>query len=65
MVGGGVEGGLVWQRGACVAGGTCVVGGCVVGGGGVRGRYYEIRSFGGRYAFYWNAFLFTKFLLAS
>ena len=27
--------------------------------GGVRGRYYEIRSMSGRYASYWNAFLFN------
>ena len=27
--------------------------------GGVRGRYYEIQSMSGRYAFHWNAFLFT------
>ena len=26
--------------------------------GGVHARYYEIRSMSGRYAFYWNAFLF-------
>ena len=26
--------------------------------GGMRGRYYEIRSMSGRYASYWNAFLF-------
>ena len=28
-------------------------------GGGVHGRYYEIRSMSGRYASYWNAFLFS------
>ena len=61
-----------WQgvsmAGACMAGG-CVVGGCVVGGCVVRGptwhagptgRYFEIRSMSGRYASYWNAFLFNN-----
>ena len=32
-------------------GGACMVGG-------LRGRYYEIRSMSGRYASYWNEFLF-------
>ena len=51
-----------------MAGGACVAV-CVAGGhawqGGVRGThtptlaiYHEIRSMGGRYASYWNAFLF-------
>ena len=31
-------------------------------GGGVRGRYYEMRSMSGRYAFYWNAFLLVIIL---
>ena len=41
------QGGHAWQ-GACIAGGGL----------GVRGRYYEIRSMSGRYASYWNAYLF-------
>ena len=59
-----VAGGHAWW-GVCVAGGMCDGGGmhgrgaCVVGGGGVRGRYYEIRSMSGRYAAYWNAFLYV------
>ena len=52
MVGG------VHGRGACVAGGACMAGGHAChawwGEGGVRG----IRSMSGRYASYWNAFLF-------
>ena len=55
--------GCAWQGGACMVGGACVTGGHVWQGGhawqgGVRGRYYEIRSMSGRYATYWNAFLF-------
>ena len=63
----------VSMAGACMAGGCvvggCVVGGCVVGGCVVRGpawhagptgRYYEIQSMSGRYASYWNAFLFNN-----
>ena len=42
-----------WGQGACMAGGGCVAEG------GMRGRYYEIRSMSGRYASYWNAFLFS------
>ena len=42
-----VAGGCVWLAGACV-----VVGGCI--------GYDEIRSMSGRYASYWNAFLFLK-----
>ena len=61
-VAGGVHG-----RGACVAGGMCAWQGrghawwvaCVVEGG-MCGRYYEIRSMSGRYASYWNAFLFSS-----
>ena len=71
--GGGCMVALGW--GACVVfsgGGACVVfsgGVCVVfSGGGVRGfvqwvvcvGYDEIRSMSGRYASYWNAFLFRK-----
>ena len=67
-------GGGVVAQGACVAAlgghawllqGACVVatrGACVVapGGGGVHGirRDTEIRSMSGRYASYWNAFLY-------
>ena len=65
-------GGHVWQ-GACMAGehawkgcvcgrgSMCGRGACVAGG--VLGRYYEIRSMSGRYAFYWNACLFNLWLL--
>ena len=68
--------GHVWQGGgACMAGGFvargCVVGGmhdrgCITGGQACMahmsplGRYYEIRSMSGRYASYWNAFLFNN-----
>ena len=60
--------GFIW--GACVVlfggGGTCMVlfrGVCFFWGGGVRGffsffGYNEIRSMSGRYASYWNAFLY-------
>ena len=62
--GGGVHGGgLHAWWGACMAGGMC--GGGHVAGGGVRGRYHEIRSMSGRYASYWNAFLFVIFLTRS
>ena len=68
-----VLGGCAWQ-GACIHGRGehgrgmhgrgCVVGGCVVRGpawhAGPTGRYYEIRSMSGRYASYWNAFLFNN-----
>ena len=40
-----------------MAGGVCGRGVCVAGGD--PGRYYEIRSMSGRYASYWNVFLFT------
>ena len=76
MCGGGMHGrghawqgcawwGHVWQEGMHVKGGmhgkgACVAGGCMVGG--MRGRYYEIRSMSGRYASYWNAFLFDLLL---
>ena len=48
---------MVLFGGACVVapGGACVV---APGGGGVRGFFDEIRSMSGRYASYWNAFLF-------
>ena len=62
-----MRGGGVCARGACMAGGgghaweggMCGGGACMAWGGGVRGRYYEIRSMSGRYASYWNAFLFN------
>ena len=49
--------------GACMAGegGMCGRGawqGGMLGRGGIHGRYYKIRSMSGRYASYWNAFLF-------
>ena len=54
MHGGGMHGrGCAWQRG---------VHGQV---GDMRGRYYEIRSMSGRYASYWNAFLFLQVCLTS
>ena len=46
----------------CVQGGSCVWGGVQgggVSGGGVHTPTPEIRSIGGRYASYWNAFLFS------
>ena len=63
-------GGRHGARGACmVPGGACVVLGgmhgagrtCVVAGGPCMG-YDEIRSMSGRYASYWNAFLFVFIL---
>ena len=63
---GGVHG---CSRGACMVApwGACVVapgGGAWLlrGGGGMRGFFDEIRSMSGRYASYWNAFLFLIFL---
>ena len=65
---------VVAPGGACVvapgggvhgcSGGACVVAqggmhGCS-GGGGVSGFFHEIRSMSGRYASYWNAFLFNQ-----
>ena len=59
-------GGRAWQGGVCSGGEHCR--GHAWQGemrdrgrawwGGVRGRYYEIQSMGGRYASYWNAFMF-------
>ena len=62
LFGGGMCG---FIRGACVV----LFGGCVVlFGGGVRGffsffGYNQIRSMSGRYASYWNAFLFSSMSL--
>ena len=69
MHGGGMCGGVACRVGACMMGGmhdrgTCIAGACEM----PAGRYYEIRSISGRYASYWNAFLFLKeatFLAAS
>ena len=56
-----------WQGGMCGRGhawqGACVAGGMHgrgvwIAGGVPPGRYYMIRSMSGRYASYWNAFLF-------
>ena len=48
----GCSGGHAWLlRGACVV--------ALGGGGGMHGFFDEIRSMSGRYASYWNAFLFT------
>ena len=55
-------GGMHGRRGACVvAGGMCGGGACVVGGSACMG-YNEIQSMSGRYASYWNAFLFSNIL---
>ena len=52
-------GGVYGCQGACVvAGGACLV----AGGGGACVGYDEIRSMSGRYASYWNAFLFFLLL---
>ena len=59
---GGMHGGV---QGACMAGGR-VVGACMAGG--VHGRGMRGRRDGhcsGRYASYWNAFLFTMHLRKS
>ena len=62
MAGGHVAGGM-HGRGACMVGGHVWQGVCMAGRhawwGGMRGRYYEIRSMSGRYASYWDAFLFV------
>ena len=42
--------------------GACTAGGCVAGGACMAGGY-EIWSMSGRYASYWNAFLFTSQML--
>ena len=59
------EGGHAWWRGACMVKGACVAKGghAWQRGGGMRGirRDTEIRSMSGRYASYWNAFLFFLF----
>ena len=73
---GGMSGrGHVWQEEVCVAGGyvwlgACIVGACMAGWacmagrhawqGGVRGR--KNGNYSGRYASYWNAFLFNILL---
>ena len=53
-----VVGGVCWLPGACMVGGGCawLWGGACIG-------YGEIRSMSGRYASYWNAFLFKARLL--
>ena len=59
-------GGRAWLLpGACMVapGGVmhgCSGGACVVFRGGVHGFFDEIRSMSGRYASYWNAFLFCQ-----
>ena len=69
-----VVGGMHGRGGMCGGGcawrGTCMVGVCMAGGvhgwgacmaegvGACHSRYYGIRSMSGRYASYWNAFLF-------
>ena len=55
--GGVYSGGHAWQGGHAWSGVMCDRG-VMHGRGGVHGRYYEIRSMSGRYATYWNAFLF-------
>ena len=67
-------GGHVWLLGGvcvvalggvhgCSQGGVrgCSGGVCVVARGGVHGFFDEIRSMSGRYASYWNAFLYSKY----
>ena len=51
---------MVSLRGACLVapGGACMV----APGGGMRGFFNEIWSMSGRFASYWNAFLFCIFL---
>ena len=60
---------LILSTGACVVAGACMVaegaGACAVAGGRawLRGGgvgYDEIRSMSGRYASYWNAFLYAE-----
>ena len=63
VVGGVHGGGHAWwgacmARGACVAGGHAWQGGMRGGGHAFHSRYYGIQSMSGRYASYWNAFLF-------
>ena len=57
-----VAGGYLWQ-GDVHGGGMCMAGGHVWHTCPPPGRYYEIRSMSGRYASYWNAFLFNYFPL--
>ena len=53
-----MAGGMCKRGGACMAGGVFVVGSMHGRGGGVRGRNNGNCS--GRYASYWNAFLFSN-----
>ena len=57
-------GACVVARGVCTVAGGCAWllpgGACVVPRGGMRGFFHEIRSMSGRYASYWNAFLFCQ-----
>ena len=66
-----LSGGCAWQGGVHSRGHVCGRGACAWRGGGAcawlgacacmsPGRYYEIRSMRGRYASYWNAFLFIR-----
>ena len=55
---GGHAGGECITKGACMAGGHAWQRG---GGRVCHSRYYGIRSMSGRYASYWNAFLFKHF----
>ena len=55
-----VAGGHAWLWGGMYGWGACVVVGGVHGGRGVCMGYNEIRSMSGRYASYWNAFLFVS-----
>ena len=58
-----------------MAGGSCMAGRGVCMVGGMRdmhatsppppGRYYGLRSMSGRYASYWNAFLFIFYLISK
>ena len=52
--------GAAWLLGGMRGGGVCMVGGHAWSPGGAYVGYDEIRSMGGRYASYWNAFLYLQ-----
>ena len=53
-------GGHVWLQEACMVAGGCGCEGVCMVAGGVCVGYDKIRSMSGRYASYWNAFLFSN-----
>ena len=59
----GSRGGMCGGGGTCGRGDMCARRACMAGGHawqwGMHGRYNEIRSMSGRYASYWNVFLFS------